>query len=126
MTEGFSPESYLILLKNPNWPKINTKKDHQNTLAKNQNRLHAICGRYLLGCFQASRWRFQERGVVQQNQSLVPTPIGGTDEMRPAQKTVNNPVQSTGLLEGPHRGTNSLLAIVQGHSPTPTAIGRGF
>jgi hypothetical protein len=57
----------LILLKNPNWPKINTKKDHQNTLAKNQNRLHAICGRYLLGCFQASRWRFQERGVVQQN-----------------------------------------------------------
>ncbi len=39
---------------------------------------------------------------------------------------VNNPVQSTGLLEGPHRGTNSLQAIVQGHSPTPTAIGRGF
>jgi len=39
---------------------------------------------------------------------------------------VNNPVQSTGLLEGPHRGTNRLLAIVQGHSPTPTATGRGF
>jgi hypothetical protein len=56
-----------ILLKNPNWPTINTKKDHQNTLAKNQNRLHAICGRYFLGCFQASRWRFQKQGVVQQN-----------------------------------------------------------
>jgi hypothetical protein len=65
----------MILLKNPNWPKINTKKDHQNTLAKNQNRLHAICGRYLLGCFQASRWRFQERGVVQQNREChISTP----------------------------------------------------
>ena len=81
MTEGFSPESYLILLKNPNWPKINTKKDHQNTLAKNQNSLHAICGRYLLGCFQASRWRFQERGVVQQNRICSLT-LPGTAHQR--------------------------------------------
>ena len=57
----------MILLKNPNWPKINTKKDHQNTLDKNQNRLYAICGRYSLGYFHASRWYFQKRGVVQQN-----------------------------------------------------------
>ena len=35
--------TFSILLRNPNWPNTNTKKDHQNTLAKNQIRLHAIC-----------------------------------------------------------------------------------
>jgi hypothetical protein len=31
-----------------------------------------------------------------------------TDDAGETWPPVNNPVQSTGLLEGPHRGTNSL------------------
>jgi alpha-mannosidase len=72
---------------------------------------------------------FGERGVLDAglvDPARKATPVQRHQTERYGDGEVNNPVQSTGLLEGPHRGTNSLLAIVQGHSPTPTAIGRGF
>jgi hypothetical protein len=46
--------------------------------------------------------------VINRVRKVEQTEIGYENEKGKILRKVNNPVQSTGLLEGPHRATNSL------------------